>query len=269
LLGKNSAKLRSRFEFMRQSTGFISLLLWLIFISACQNSQSINSNPNIVLWAWERPENLEFIDNSQIGVAFLAQTIELNSEKTIVKFRRQPLKVPPNTKLIAVTRIETQKGHNKAVLSDLQHREILRLILKSLELKNVSGIQIDFDVTVTEREFYRVILLDLRSKLPAHIELTMTALASWCESDNWIKDLPVDEAIPMAFEMGADNKTIRDFLASGEDWKEPLCQKSYGISVNEPLKIKFRPNRKFYLFNYNPNGWKKSDLENLPDGIGL
>ncbi len=243
---------------------FICLLLILTFSFGCQKNPP--SSPNIILWAWERPENLEFIDSNKVAVAFLAQTIELNRDEVEVKLRRQPLKVKPETKLIAVTRIETNKNAN---LSEKQRQEVLRLLLKTLELKNVSAIQIDFDVMSSEREFYRQILQELRPKLPENIVLSMTALASWCVSDNWIKDLPVDEAVPMAFEMGADDKTIRDFLASGKDWIEPKCRNSYGISLDEPLKMEFRPNRKFYLFTTNPNGWKKSDLERLPNGVSL
>lgn len=240
---------------------FSILFTLIIVFSACQKISQ--SSPNIILWAWERPENLEFIDSNKIAVAFLAQTIELNGDKVEVKLRRQPLRVPPETKMIAVTRIETNKNGDKVTLSDLQREEILRLLLATLELKNVSEIQLDFDVTVSEREFYRKLLQELRPKLPKNIVLSITALASWCIGDTWMKDLPVDEAVPMAFDMGADDKTIRDFLATGADWNEPLCRNSYGISVNEPLKIKFKPNRKFYVFTSNPNGWKKSDVEKL------
>lgn len=242
----------------------VLIIINLALNFACQKAQV--TSQKIILWAWERPENLEFIDSSKISVAFLAQTIELNGSEVKLISRRQPLKVLPETKLIAVTRIETDK---KADLSVQQKTEILRLVLRSLELKNVSAIQIDFDVTVSEREFYRQLLVDLRNQLPSNIGLTMTALASWCASDNWLKGLPVDEAIPMLFDMGADNKTIRELLASGEDFNEPLCRNAYGISINEPLKIKFKPNRKFYLFTSSPLGWKKSDLESLPDGVSL
>jgi len=260
---------RSRFEFMRiPEVTHLVLLLMLIFISACQPAPPTDS-PQIVLWAWERPENLEFINTSKIAVAFLAQTVELNADAVTVKMRRQPLKVPPETKMIAVTRIETNKKGQKTALSELQRGEILRLLLATLKLKNVSEIQLDFDVTVSEREFYRQLLQELRPQLPTNIGLTITALASWCISDRWMKDLPIDQAVPMAFDMGADDRTIRDFLASGEDWSEPLCRQSYGISINEPLKIDFKPNRTFYLFNSNPNGWKKSDLEHLPNGVKL
>ncbi|MEK7724051.1 MAG: hypothetical protein AAB336_06875, partial [Acidobacteriota bacterium] len=153
--------------------------LLLIGSFSCQKFQS-NKTPQIILWAWERPENLEFIDSNKFAVAFLAQTIELIGNEVKLIPRRQILKVLPETKLIAVTRIEIpKKSSYQVALSDLQRQEILRLLLATLELKNVSEIQLDFDVTVSERQFYRQLLQELRPKLPSNIGLTMTALASW------------------------------------------------------------------------------------------
>jgi hypothetical protein len=65
----------------------------------------------------------------------------------------------------------------------------------------------------------------------------------------------------MAFQMGADDERIRSFLANGNDWTEPLCRASYGISIDEPLRINFKENRRFYYFN--DKAWKKSDIEML------
>lgn len=241
--------------------------IFCLLFSACQKND-LSQSPNIILWAWERPENLEFIDTDKFGVAFIAQTIQLNGEEVKLIPRRQPLKILPETYLIAVTRIEIPKISSYSVaLSETQKNEIIDLVLKTKELPNVSAIQIDFDTTVSERAFYKSLLRDLRSKLPEKFPLTMTALASWCISDNWISDLPIDEVIPMAFVMGTDDKNIRDYLASGKDWQESLCQKSYGISLEEPLNIEFKKNRKFYIFNSNPNGWKESDLKRLPKGV--
>ena len=89
----------------------------------------------------------------------------------------------------------------------------------------------------------------------------MTALASWCVGDAWFNDFPVDEAVPMAFEMGADNERIRDFLITGNDWREPLCRGSYGIAVDEPLKVTFKSNRRFFYFK--SKAWEEADLEKL------
>jgi hypothetical protein len=126
----------------------------------------------------------------------------------------------------------------------------------------VKAIQTDFDVVVSERNFYRDLINELKKDLPAGTPLTITSLASWCVGDSWFNDFPVDEAVPMAFNMGADDKPIRDFLSKGSDWNEPLCRGSYGISVDDPLvNVKFLPGRRFYYFK--SRAWEKSDLERL------
>src|ERR1041384_8658817 len=66
-------------------------------------------SPRKMLWAWEREEDLRFIDSKQYGVAFLAQTITLSGEDLRLNRRRQPLEVAPDTYLMAGTRIEADK----------------------------------------------------------------------------------------------------------------------------------------------------------------
>src|SRR4029434_8632148 len=62
--------------------------------------------PALVLWAWERPEDLRGLGTSA-GVAFLAQSITIDGQIVTRVPRRQPLRVDPSTPLIAVTRIQT------------------------------------------------------------------------------------------------------------------------------------------------------------------
>lgn len=218
--------------------------------------------PKKILWAWERPEDLRFLDTDKFGAAFLAQTLILQGDEVIFRPRRQPLELAPNTYLIAVTRIETTKDNKRtAKLSEEQQKKIVSLVKKTLELPGVKTIQIDFDVVVSERNFYRNLIVDLKNSLPENTPLTMTALASWCAGDTWFNDFPVDEAVPMIFEMGADSDRVRSFLTNGNDWREPLCKGSYGISIDEPLNIGFKPNRRFYYFK--SKAWERSDLEKL------
>ncbi len=49
--------------------------------------------PDKILWAWERPEDLRFIDTNKFGVAFLAQTLLLENDKVVFQPRRQVLKL--------------------------------------------------------------------------------------------------------------------------------------------------------------------------------
>jgi hypothetical protein len=218
-----------------------------------------NGFPRRVLWVWERPEDLEFLDPQSYAVAFLAQTLTLKSNEVQFDPRRQPMKVAPDVKLIAVTRIESQKiTGTPAALSPAQREKLVALILRTLDLKNVSAVQVDFDAAVSEREFYRALLQDLRAQLPGNTPLSMTALASFCIGDRWLDDLPVDEAVPMIFRMGADERVIKTFLQNGKDFREPLCRRSYGTSDDEPVAISFAGQRRQYRFN--PRAWVESDV---------
>ncbi|MEZ5346744.1 MAG: hypothetical protein R2681_14430 [Pyrinomonadaceae bacterium] len=220
-----------------------------------------------VLWAWERPEDLRFIDKASTGVAFLAQTLVLYDDRVVRIPRRQPLNVSDGTYLIAVSRIETNKTGNTPELSSHQRHELVAQIKKSLELPDVKAIQLDFDVTTSERKFYRQLILELRREIPKDFPLTITALGSWCIDDRWFGDLPIDEAVPMVFDMGKDDRLIRSYLAKGLDWKEPLCRGSYGLSVDQNIDAALRKDRRVFYFNSRP--WKRSALESLEDNKQL
>lgn len=254
--------------FGQQKIILIFLFCLILLVNCCTTPpRQVNKRldlevPGKILWAWERAEDLRFIDTEKFGVAFLAQTLYLQNDEVLFRPRRQPLEIPPNVYLIAVTRIETAKENAKqANFSDAQKERIISLIKKSTERPNVRAVQIDFDVVVSERNFYKNLAVELQKQLPGDVPLTITSLASWCIGDTWFNDFPIDEAVPMAFRMGADAAQVRSFLAAGNDWNEPLCRGSYGVSTDEPLNIKFKENRRIYYFN--SKAWEKSDLDKL------
>lgn len=242
-------------------------VLALLLLASCSQQPGVTSKPEPamplrMLWAWERAEDLRFLDPNEFGVAFLAQTLVLREGGVDFRPRRQPLEVKPNIYLIAVTRIETKKTLGAANLSAEQREKVVKFVKNTLELPNVSGVQIDFDALVSERDFYRDLLQTLKKSLPDNTPLTMTALASWCVGDGWFRDLPVDEAVPMVFVMGADTETIRDFLKDGNDWREPLCRQSYGFSVDEPpVHTGLFKNRRIYYFK--SSAWEQADINRI------
>lgn len=253
---------------MRRSTRLAILVIGatVIFaVASChrqpaRNRLNENQFPALMLWAWERPEDLTFLDSHKYGVAFLAQTLTLKGDEVVFNPRHQPLQVPPETRMMAVTRIESQKiTGQRPALSANQRQQLVKLILRTLELGRVAAIQIDFDALVSERDFYRALLQDLRAQLPDNVPLSMTALASFCIGDRWLEDLPVDEAVPMIFRMGADDRVVRNMLAGGGDFREPLCQRSYGIAVDEPVDLKFKTDRRVYVFN--DRSWRPADVQ--------
>jgi hypothetical protein len=216
-----------------------------------QDSSSCGKLPRIVLWAWERPENLDFIDPNKVAVAFLAQTIELTSDQVIVRPRLQPLKVPDGTRLIAVARLSTNV-HTTPIYSVRQSKAVAAKILQLCSIPGVSGIQVDFDAKRSERQFYRSLLIALRSQLPHTVSLSMTALASWCLADSWLADLPVEDAIPMLFRLGPDRLRVLQHLEAGKDFAFPLCRQSIGVSTDEPFPV-IEHRKRIYVFN--PRSW--------------
>jgi len=248
------------------------LALALVISSGCHLTKQTRNRldekhfPSTILWAWERPEDLRFLDPHRYAVAFLAQTLVLKGDEVVSIPRHQPLKVSGDLELIAVTRVESQKiTGQRAALSEMQRQRLVSLILKTLELNHVSAIQIDFDSALSEREFYQALLQDLRAKLRDDIPLSMTALASFCIGDRWLNDLPVDEAVPMIFRMGADDKSIKNVLAAGNDFREPLCRRSYGIALDEPLDMQFEKSRRLYVFNN--HAWSGKDIADFQERI--
>jgi hypothetical protein len=206
--------------------------------------------PRLFLWAWERPDDLRGLPQG-IGVAFLAQTITVSGRTHIVSRRRQPLRVDPGTTMIAVTRIEAAGD-----VAEADVHEIARAIADRARLPMVSGIQIDFDARLSQRPVYRQLLHEVRGTMPAGMPLSMTALASWCLDDNWLDELPVDEAVPMLFRMGSAAPALRD------DWSArtiaPKCRGTAGVSLDEPAPPRGGI-RRTYVFN--PNAWSAPAIE--------
>src|SRR5947199_3176758 len=125
-------------------TGRLAILIIgstvLIAVASCHRQTTRNrldetKFPSVMLWAWERPEDLKFLDSHRYGVAFLAQTLTLKGDEVGFNPRHQPLQVPPDTKMMAVTRIESQKiTGQKPALSQNQRQQLVKLILRTLDL---------------------------------------------------------------------------------------------------------------------------------------
>ena len=215
--------------------------------------------PRTILWAWERPTNLSFIDPHNTGVAFLARTIRLSNENVSVKPRLQSLTLPAGTPTIAVARVETDR-QVRPIFSVEQRRQLAQAIADMANLPRISGVQIDFDATLSERDFYRETIKEVRRLLPLRVSLSITALASWCMSDDWVSDLPIDEAVPMLFRMASDGRQIADSLARGEDFKAAPCRASYGISTDESSR-RLIPTRRLYVFS--PEAWTETSVHQI------
>jgi len=207
----------------------------------------MDTAPATFLWVWEYPQDMRFVGGTA-GIAYLARTVYVKGDQVVVRPRMQKLLVDPKTRMMAVVRIETERP----ALSEGQREKVVEAILEAAKAKQLEGVQIDFDAKVSERPFYRLVLQEVRRKLPDWEGLSITALASWCMGDNWVKDLPVDEIVPMLFRMGAEKDLVR------RDWVgDSVCRGSLGLSTDEPEVG--RPAAKVYWFH--PGPWDRTAAE--------
>jgi len=207
--------------------------------------------PRHILWAWERPEDLRAIDPRTTEVAYLDQTVLIGppsaASGVIGKPRRQPLALPSGAQRIAVVRIEVTPGANL----EAAESEIIAQLLQTATTPGIAALQIDFDATRSQHVFYRHLLRDLRAQMPSDLPLSITALASWCSYDDWLRGLPIDEAVPMMFRMEPDRRRLSADLPELQI-HEPLCRTSVGISTREPWPENIAGKR---LYIFPDHGW--------------
>jgi hypothetical protein len=212
----------------------------LIGASGCRRADPLPQLPRVMLWAWERPEHLMYIDTGAAGVAFLARTVGWREGRVESRPRYQPLEVPKTAAMVAVVRLESGPGPMPAVGA------IADEVAKIAELPRVRAVQIDFDARRSERAWYGDLLRQVRRQLRPDMPLTITALASWCLGDAWITRLPVADAVPMLFRMGAgEPREVREFSAE-------VCRASVGVSTDEPLYVAPRGRR---MWVFAPGAW--------------
>jgi hypothetical protein len=220
--------------------------------------------PRLIFWTWEKSEDLRFLDPKTEGVAFLASSVELLPDATHVQSRVEALDLPSGIQRIAVVRIYSHPDR-PASLSAGQLNEALQTLIAATKLSNVSALQISYDARSSERAFYTKLLTELRRQLGPAYPISITAPASWCISDRWMRDLPVNEAVPMLFSMGQEEAVIRQYLSSTNTFPEALCRGSLGISTSEWWPDPIRSRTRVYVFNQAP--WTRESVENLRSRI--
>lgn len=221
----------------------------------------LHALPRVILWAWERPEDLRSAEPATAGVAFLAQTIFISETREgdgiSVRPRLQPVRFSAEAPLIAVTRIEARGVQFGDAAQRAQRASLVaKLIARTGDAPDVLAVQVDFDAAESQRDFYRDLLIDLRHELRADLPISITALASWCEGDEWLDQLPIDEAVPMLFRMGTDGNSFRGKIVDGGEFRSSACRSSVGVSTDEPiLGGKPLETRMERIYVFNPRPW--------------
>src|SRR5262245_60570571 len=104
----------------RRCVAFAPLLLLVLLVS----DQDISARPRmpidmppLVLWAWDRDDDLSFIDVRDTAVAYLAATVILRGKSVFLTPRHHPLAPPKGTRLVAVAHVEVDRYEE---MSDVQ-----------------------------------------------------------------------------------------------------------------------------------------------------
>jgi hypothetical protein len=205
---------------------------------------------DVILWAWERPEDLRFLDPEKADVAFVAASFFLRENRVIIKPRTESLLVPPKIAWMAVFRIQTD-SLKQAALESGQIDTITAEIKRFVGLNKIPAVQIDFEAKLSERNFYSQLLDKLRQTLGTAVYISITAPTSWCSADSWLKETPTDEVVPVIFRPGSA-------LPPG-GFGFSKCQGSLGLSIAGELR-KLPSTKRVYL--YDPVPWKEQDYRN-------
>lgn len=237
---------------------FYTAIIVIIFAGLCAILLLVFSHHknNIYVWAWERPEDLTFLENSTdtITVVYYAGDVVIQNGGMEIKLRRNKLFLPGDVSVMPLVRIDN--FDNATALTEERMQAIQSFIVRICTVSGISGCQIDFDATVSERPVYAKLIAGVKKEIPINIPLSITALVSWCDTFSWLDDTVIDYAVPMFYRLGPDRDQIQNDRVGQTFMKSKKCQTTVGISTDEKIPIKkYWQGRDIYFFN--PQPWTK------------
>jgi hypothetical protein len=144
-------------------------LLLLVLLASDQNISARTrmpiDMPALVLWAWDRDDDLSFIDIRDTAVAYLAATVILRGKSVFLTPRHHPLATPQGTRLIAVAHVEVDR-YEPPVMSDAQALAFAETLAALRAIRPGEFLQIDFEATASQRAFFVQAVAALRERLP-------------------------------------------------------------------------------------------------------
>jgi hypothetical protein len=206
----------------------------------------------VVLWAWDRAEDLRFLRPGEAQVAALVATIELGEGGVRTRWRAHPMRIADGIELMPVVRIEAPA---KAVLPPVA--TIVQVLKRAAARGDSHWIQIDFDARGPQWGWYRELLREAKRELG--VRISVTALLGSCFADGPIdaRHDAIDEAVPMLFRMGPE---APEWLRRVEDPHRGLvsgCRTAVGLATDEPAAWRHAVGRSGRTFVFHPKAWTK------------
>ena len=205
--------------------------------------------PADMLWAWERAEDLRWLP-ADIGVAYVASSIQLRKDKALIRRRTAPLLLMDTTAVVPVLHIDVSWSF-PPTQSQEQVDTITQELLRVARSGNRNVVQLDFEVGRSQRAFLARTIAAVRAQLDPRIALSSTALASWCLDDYWLHEIDADEVIPMVFRMGREQHALRQRIVQQGGFTQERCRSAIGFSSDEPM-LAVNTGRHYY---FSPKSW--------------
>jgi len=218
------------------------------------------------LWVWDGDQDLTFLEAGEADFAVLLGYLERNETGEFMIRNRSGRVTLPETQRAGVIRIP-----NKTSVKAGASRKAARAIATACKQYDQDICQVDFDATVSEREWYRRTLTHLQKRLPNQT-VSMTANLSWCTKyDDWIKMLPVDHIVPMYFSLSVGENAFANEYLPALSSTGP-CSQNAGFAVGQLDMAKKLPTRLFDdtipVWIFSAKTWSQSRFEimkiNLP-----
>src|SRR5262249_53579155 len=131
----------------RRCVAFAPLLILVLLVS----DQNISARPRmpvdmppLVLWAWDRDDDLSFIDIRDTAVAHLAPPSILGGKGVFLPPRHHPRAPPKGTRLVALAHVEVDR-HKPPIVSEAQARDLAATLAALREDLPGEFLQIDFE----------------------------------------------------------------------------------------------------------------------------
>lgn len=252
------------------------LLLQKAKTDMVESSKAYKPTPQIILWAWDRPQFLNPHLPQQISIAFLHSSILLrgnSSEKSdsisstsasststthlALKNRMHALVIPEKTLVIPVVHIDIDNLNPPKGLTTQQIEKIVDTVNQASKQSNSGWVQLDFEARPSQRKDYLEILQRLQP-LRQQYKLSITALASWCMFDQWLDVALVDEVVPMIFRMGKGRDDVTNWVSTYGSFPLMSCNKSLGWMVGENW-LPTKEMKRVYLFH--SKFWTATQIE--------
>lgn len=223
------------------------VLTLLLLLNSCARPPQSLPKPappkKIILWVWDRADDLRFLQPGEAEVAVLTATIYLRNGKAESWHRRLPLLLPEGLTATPVVRLESDG-------SPLPPPESVAYLLPFNQ-----PFQIDFDVRESQLPWYRELLVLLRQR---QVPISITSVMSACLDNPPLTGL-ANEIVPMLFRMGPQRNAYLAKLQTRGLFAEG-CRDSLGLATDEPLP--WRPAAK-RIYVFNPNRWSRQSFDQI------